>query len=425
MIESMLVRTATGSWERLEPRTSAPVGGLADVFGGDDVAPVFGHDQPLVVASTTGIGAASVPGGVCIDAAGGIWVVQMALDGDGAGALPELLSAAGELSGLGYAAFEQRCERRGDERLAPWMAARTGIHGFDEDAFTAAVTDSLAAGRLRLVSVVRTAHSTLIQSMRFFTASGARGSIFEVTSFASPSNSISAIRARAVDLAMPQSADGSERRLSVAPSPETAAEPAPAPAAAAPKQRVTPPAEDAAPPRRGAASKGASTSAAARAWHDELSAASSAETARLAARLQEVCTQHADEVHYGSGDDGRVMDVQLAGADDPVSIVRAASDGSVVVSFESLGPVDPTWSVRAELCQGLERLLGTDLGDVRTISTINLSIDEHLMDITLMDAFGDLLGDTVEAIAAVPATRAATSGSRSSSRGRSREGAAA
>ena len=63
--------------------------------------------------------------------------------------------------------------------------------------------------------------------------------------------------------------------------------------------------------------------------------------------------------------------------------------------------------MRAELCQGMERLLGADLGDVRKISQLNLSIAEHLMDSTLMDALAELLTDTVAAMREAGSARGA------------------
>src|SRR3712207_8491306 len=67
------------------------------------------------------------------------------------------------------------------------------------------------------------------------------------------------------------------------------------------------------------------------------------------------------------------------------TLFRSGTDGSVVLSFEALGELDASWETRDELCQGMERLLGTDLGDVRKISQLNLTIAEHLMDVTLVE----------------------------------------
>jgi hypothetical protein len=44
------------------------------------------------------------------------------------------------------------------------------------------------------------------------------------------------------------------------------------------------------------------------------------------------------------------------------------------------------------------RMLGAELGDVKKISQLNLTIQEHLMDATLMEALAEILGDTVHAL---------------------------
>jgi hypothetical protein len=128
------------------------------------------------------------------------------------------------------------------------------------------------------------------------------------------------------------------------------------------------------------------------------------------AQLQKSCLATFDSVTYeGEAGEAR-MNALLDSEDGPTALVTAGTDGSVVVSFEALSVLDAGWSVRAELCQGMERLLGADLGDVRKISQLNLSIGEHLMDATLMEALGELLNDTVEAL------RSSANGARSGAR---------
>jgi hypothetical protein len=119
------------------------------------------------------------------------------------------------------------------------------------------------------------------------------------------------------------------------------------------------------------------------------------DTSELMGRLRRVCAATFDDVFYEGEARDATMRAELQGPDGRVTMVTAGSDGSVIVSFESLAAIDTGWGVRSDLCQGMERLLGADLGDVRKISQLNLSIAEHLMDATLMDALTELLVVTV------------------------------
>jgi hypothetical protein len=356
MTETMLVRAAGGGWEELRPQTAVPEGGIVEVFG-EDIGPVLGAPAPVVVAACRPALSTGEPDAICVDPDGGLWIVQLALDGDGSATLPQLLAFGGALTSMSYDSFEQLCDRAQGDALASFVEARAGA-GFHRQSFEVAVAEALATGRFRLAAFVREAAPALVQSMRFLNASGAMGSLYEATSFASAT--VTAVRAKALDVGAGSS---------------TAA--APAGVAAAPAGGAAPR------PSLGAASFVAATG---KQGGDG--------TGSLMAQLQKACSATFDEVTYeGEGAESH-MRASLHGPDGPVTMVVAGTDGSVVVSFEALGALDPGWGAREELCQGMERLLGADLGDVRKISQLNLSIEEHLMDATLMEALGDLLADT-------------------------------
>lgn len=363
MTETMLVRAAGGGWEELRPQTEMPDGGLVEVFG-EDIGPVLGTAAPVIVAACQPVLSTGQPDAICVDPDGGVWIVQLALDGDGALTLPQLLAFGGGLTAMPYDAFDKLCDRAANDSLSGFVEARSG-GGFHKQSFEVAVADALAHGRFRLVSIVRDAAPTLVQSMRFLNSTGAMASLYEATSFSSAT--VTAVRAKAVDVG---AAFGATQ----------------APAATS---------DQGAPARRTAASTpdlGAAGFVAA------TGKASGDDTSSLMAQLQKACLAAFDDVTY-EGESGEArMHALLDGADGPLAMVAAGTDGSVVVSFEALHELDPGWSVRTELCQGMERLLGADLGDVRKISQLNLSIAEHLMDATLMEALAELLTDTVAAL---------------------------
>jgi hypothetical protein len=359
MTETMLVRAAGGGWEELRPQTTLPSGGLVEVFG-EDVGPVLGAAAPVLVAAAAPALPAGAPDAICLDPDGGIWIVQLALDGDGSSVLPQLLAVGGGLTSMAYSDFETLCDRRGPDPLASFVEARCAA-GFHRQSFEVAVADALAHGRFRLVAIVRDAAPALVQSMRFLNASGAQGSVYEASSFAS--DTITAVRATQVDVG------GAVARRGVAVDEAVAG-------GAGPMAPAT--------PGLGAAGFVAATG---KACGDD--------TGALMAQLQKACAASFDDTVYeGEGSEAR-MSALVDSPDGAVAMVVAGTDGSVVISFESVGELDPGWGAREELCQGMERLLGADLGDVRKISQLNLSIGEHLMDSTLMEALGDLLADTV------------------------------
>jgi hypothetical protein len=344
-----------------------PEGGLVDMFG-EDIGPVLGTPAPVVVAACSPTLSTGSPDALCLDPDGGVWIVQLALEGGGEMTLPQLLAFGGGLTGLSYDAFEAACNRTDGGKLAPWIEQRFGA-GFHKQSFEVAVADALANGRFRLVAIVRDAPPTLVQSMRFLNSTGAMGSLYEATSFSSAS--VSAVRAKAIDVG----------------GAATASTPAAAAASGGTAGTAT--------SELGAAGFVAATGK-----------ASGDETASLMAQLQKSCLATFDEVTYdGEGGDAQ-MTATLETEQGSAAMLAAGTDGSVVISFEALAAIDAGWSIRAELCQGMERLLGADLGDVRKISQLNLTIDEHLMDATLMEALGELLADTVEALrSSGPASR--------------------
>ena len=113
-------------------------------------------------------------------------------------------------------------------------------------------------------------------------------------------------------------------------------------------------------------------------------------------QLQKFCSASFDDVRYDGDSTLARMSASLHAPDGgDVVILEASSDGSVLVSFEGLAPFDQHWTVRAELCHAMSRLLGADLGEVKKISQLNLNIREHLMDATLMEALIEIVGDTL------------------------------
>jgi hypothetical protein len=353
MTETMLVRAAGGGWEELRPQTTLPEGGLVDMFG-EDVGPVLGTAAPVLVAACAPALSTGAPDAVCVDADGGIWLVQLALEDEASQVLPQLLAAGGALASTSYDAFEALCDRTRDDTLAAFVEARCGA-GFHRQSFEVTVADALAHGRFRLVAIVGQAPETLVQSMRFLNATGAMGRLYEATSFAS--ESVTAVHARQVDV-------GGSSASTAAPSGDAGAA--------------------AAPPSLGAAGFVAATGK-----------ASGDATGALMAQLQKACAATFDETVYEGVAAQAQMRALITTPKGLVPMLVAGTDGSVMVSFEALATLDTGWSAREELCQGMERLLGADLGDVRKISQLNLTIDEHLMDATLMEALGELLADTV------------------------------
>jgi hypothetical protein len=367
MTETMLVRAAGGGWEELRPQTTLADGGLIELFG-EDVGPVLGTAAPVIVAACSPMLATGSPDAIALDPDGGVWIIQLALEGDGARTLPELLAFGGGMAGMSYDAFDAICDRAAGDGLASYIEARSGS-GFHRQSFEVAVAEALSHGRFRLVSIVREAAPTLVQSIRFLNASGAMGVLVEATPFAS--DNITAIRARAIDV-------GTGGAMHAAASASGASGPVAAMAGA----------------ELGAAGFVAATGK-----------MSGDDTSELMARLQKACSAAFDDVVYEGEAGDATMRAELQGPDGRVTMVTAGTDGSVIVSFESLAAIDTGWGVRSELCQGMERLLGADLGDVRKISQLNLSIAEHLMDATLMDALAELLTDTVAELRAETTSR--------------------
>lgn len=362
MTETMLVRAAGGGWEELRPQTAMPGGGIAEMFG-EDIGPVLGSPTSILVAACSPQLSTGRPDAICVDSDGGVWIVQLSLNGAGDDTLPQLLAFGGALSGTTYDAFGELCDRAAGAPLATFVSSRVTGVGFHRSSFEVAVGENLAHGRFHLVAVVGTAAPSLVQSMRFLNSTGARVSLYEASSFASAS--VHAVRARAVDVGTSQAQSAG-----------------------------------------GIAAMTAAGFVATTGKHNGEAVAA------LMAQLQGACETTFDEVVYEGDTAGAVMSAGMHAPSGPVPVLVAGSDGGIVVSFESLAELDPSWAIRAELCQGMERLLGADLGDVRKISQLNLSIGEHLMDATLMEALVELIGDTVAAVRAeagdvAPGARAA------------------
>ncbi|MCW2949750.1 MAG: hypothetical protein JWN41_763, partial [Thermoleophilia bacterium] len=388
MNDTLLVRAAGGAWELLEPRTALPDGGVAELLG-DDVQTIVGAAHPVIVAACSPMFAAGAPDALCLDATGTVWIMQTALDGACDQLLGQLLGFAGALTGASYDELAAHCDRRGDTSLVDWMAERAGS-AFDRATFEHDVTASLAAGRIRLVALVHAATPNLVQSFRYLTSAGALGELFELSSFGS--DSVTAIRASRVDLhgTAPAHTPAAAEVASASPVRPTAiarritAEEREAAAASADTQ-----------PRAGAMTGPADADGAA--FVEAANRLTGAAHAALLGQLQTACTTCFDHVVY-DGDQLPKISAGITLEGDTTTVMSVSADGKIVISFGDMGPVDPSWTVRAELCQGLERLLGSDLGDVREIGELNMSVDEHLMDATLMDALAGLLADTVESV---------------------------
>lgn len=346
MSQTMLVRTTTGAWERLEAQTKVPDGGITEIFG-EDVGPVLGYEAPLIVVAASPKLATGKPDAICVDAQGAVTIVALSLGSGTDKTLPQLLSFAGALHGMTYDAFEKLCNRTDSgASLAEHIHARNIHADFHTGTFEVTVADALSQGRFQLISLVESVSPSLAQSMRYINASGANFGCFEISSFSS--SSVMAVQARAVDVG--QQKRDVQLRMTAA-------------GLIALTERTT----------------------------DE-------STAKLMGNLQKFCSGAFDEVAY-EGDNKRAsLTATFFAGQEELPIITAASDGSISISFEALAPVDKDWTLRAELCQSMSRLLGAELGDVRKISQLNLSLSEHLNDATLMDAMAEIVGDVLSTL---------------------------
>lgn len=376
MTETMLVRAAGGAWEQLVARDTLPPGGVAEHFG-LELGPVLGHDGGVVVAACEPDLGGTAPDALCVDASGGIWIVQLDLAGGGERLLPSLLSIGGALTGMPVDTFEQLCDQPGKDGLAAHVRTLDPASGdLDDATLSSRLAETLATGRFRLVSIVGHASSGLVQSMRFLNASGANASVFEASAWSSAS--VTAIRATAVDVGRGGAA----------------ASPAP-PAGAA----VTAPPAPAAAPSAAATVEVPAAASGAAAFARTVADSGNTSHPELVERFVTALEEAFDAVEYeDAGAESRVRGIVGSPDGSAADVVVVSADATVVISFEALAELDPTWDAREELCQGMERLLGTDLGDVRKISQLNLTVDEHLMDDTLTDALAELLADTVSAL---------------------------
>lgn len=395
MSETMLVRTANGSWEELRPHTEFPDGSMTELFG-SDVGPVVAADIPVLVAASRPELPSGNPDAVCVDPSGGVWLVQAALaPGAAALLLPQLIAWGGGLTGMSFEAFERLCDERGSHSLGQWMEAQAA-DPFDRGEFERTVADNLRDGRFHLAALVPEADPTLVQSLRFLVASGARVTLVEASSFTSGTASgraaVSAMRTRRVDLGAPRVAAVPASAALAAPTaarPEAAqgggrTEPARGSGASSPAASKTP-AEDAGDADAWAAFRAATCER------------GSDHVADLIGVLHDRGSGTFAKLSYGEDGELPVMRCVLPGTSD-AALVVARADGSIMIDFAALASLDTQWTARAELCQGLERLLGTDLGDVRKVGQMNLTVQEHLMDTTLVEALVDLVADALSSL---------------------------
>lgn len=349
MNTSMLVRTENGAWERLEPQHSVPDGGIAQLFG-TDIGPVLGYSTPLVVAAVQPELSSGKPDALCIDADGNVFVVVLTFEKEAATTLPTLLSHAGALHGMDFESFSNHCNiAHANGVTEGGLAAFVHEHNLHADfhrgTFEVTVADALAQGRFSLIAMVVSAPQTLLQSMRYLNASGADASCFEIASFCS--NSVFAVQATPLDV-------GQQRRVV--------------------EMKMT----------------AAGLVAVTERLQNEA-------TAKLMTQLQMFCTSNFSSVEYDGDNAAAWMRANIKLKDDEAVLITAGSDGTVSIHFESLAPVDRNWQIRSNLVEGLNRLLGADLGEVKKISKLNLTMGEHLMDATLMELLCEILGDTIAA----------------------------
>lgn len=405
MSETLLVRTAGGNWEKLSTQDSIPEGDIVDVFG-SELSPILHTDTPVIVVAASPHLGAGRPAGLGVDTLGGVWVLELDLSGDGATTLPNLITFGGSLTGMSYEDFNTLCNACEGNSLFEHVSKYA--EKLNKQDFQESVTSSLSSGRINLISIVKQANQTLVSSMRFLNATGATGAIYEATSFRSPS--ISAIQATKLDLntepkALPAPAKKEaptpvqeevvdEDFFATKSTSDTAPEKSkPKPELKEPEPEVKEPvlkeavAEEVA-PEKTAKSSGSN-------FNQNTLKATNESTAKLMQLLQDALEKELDTVTYDAS--STQLEAFLTDSDNSDALfVSAESNGNLVVFFASLNNLDPKWRARTELCQGMERLLGTDLGDVEKISQLNLSISEHLMDASLMEALIDLLADAAQ-----------------------------
>lgn len=388
MTDTLLVRAADGGWEELRPQRALPEGGLVDVLG-HDLGPVLGLGSPVIVVAAAPALATGTPDAICVDADGGVWILQSAFDDRHDLMMPALVGGGGALTGMEFSEFQAICNMVPEgATLFDHVIASTGAAG-TADAFQRAVSTTLKSGQFHLVGFVHDAPAAVVQSLRFLQAAGARIQLLHTVSFASAS--VHAIRATELDLsATPvDSAPAAIRRETAGSTEEQHDRPRAKPKSAAesPADVTTAPA-----PTTDTADKPADRLiAAAQAAGDE-------QSARLIGQLHDAASAIFDNTTFADIEGDVRMTAQLAVDGGWASVLTLDSDGGLVISFSELGVCDGDWSARAELSQGMERLLGTDLGDVKEIGQLNLSIREHLNDSTLIDVLVELLGEMVQSV---------------------------
>lgn len=344
MNTSMLVRTASGAWERLQPQTTVPEGGISQLFG-TDIGPVLGYPTPLTVVASSPELSSGRPDALCVDAEGNVAVVVLSYNAEATNTLPTLLAHAGALHGMDFETFVGLCNATDavEGSLAAYVHEQNLHADFHKGTFEVTVADALAQGRFSLIALVASAPQTLVQSLRYLNASGADACCFEVASFCS--DSVFAVQAKPIDV-------GQQRR-SV-------------------EMKMT----------------AAGLLAVTGRMQNEA-------TASLMAQLQKFCASTFAAISYDGDSSAASMSASVRVRDTDAVLLTASSDGSVSINFEALAPADRNWAIRSALVEGLNRLLGADLGEIKKISKLNLSMSEHLMDATLMEMLCEILTDTV------------------------------
>lgn len=367
--DGMLVRAAGGDWERLSPRSDIPAGSFDELFG-DDLGPVLGHPIAMpVLTSTPLVAGGTAPDVICSTVEGHVALVRMALGTRSETVLPDLLAIAGAFDGLDLEGFLAACGVDKVDELASRVMGGTPPKATRE-AWASRLAETLQSGRFDLVALVSELPESALASIRFLNRSGAvRISCVGIQLYASAS--VTALQTVALDTGV-----------------ATTAERLPQAAAPVPSEQPKTPRESAASAKTAAGSPAALGSA--------IEAAGGPAVGRLGTLVAEGLDRIFDTATYtGAGPDQRVECSVDGVGDAPIQLVTLDSSGIVHVDFEALSPVDGDWSVRAELAQGMERLLGADLGDVKKISKLNVALAEHLMDATLAEAFLELVGDIV------------------------------
>lgn len=405
--DGMLVRAAGGDWERLSHRAEVPSGGFSELFG-EDLGPVIGTAKSLPVLAVSPVVAGAAPDVVCGGADGSLALVRLALGEHAADQiLPELLGAAGAFHGMTLDEFVRVCGVAKMDELASRVMGGTPPKA-SRESWSAKLAQTLSSGRFELVGLVTDLPESVLAPMRFLNHSGsAQLRCIQVQLYSSAS--VTALQLSPLDTGLAVGV-GSAESGRAAEIPGAGASQTTASGASRAGTKATPGARGGS---RAEHSPGASSSSAKEAAVEkaedrvpdqamlltEIARSSGDQAANLARLLVSGLERTFDDCSYENANGKVMLHATMAGlSEQPLRTLEVDGAGVVHVNFESLGPMDGDWSIRAELAQGMERLLGADLGDVRKISKLNVVIAEHLMDATLMEAFVEVIGDVMDTI---------------------------